>query len=332
MLIPKNNPAFYFPLGNGRYEVKPGFYAFSADFGNAQQDSQLFQIDNTFPRYRKNKLTVRNESLEKYICQSTPGLSFPVINKFILHTLSKEHPDYFLFDSRQLTLDCKLTDEKLVFNSHYELDYELSLLSTKLPYINSWDALAMQLQEDLAIMQVDPDGQGKLVALHLCAPNHWAATDKIGKDFLSIHQAVPGMERINQRAKEINLATLNKGPFVRFAWGLSTDTQLNHHPVPPVNTPPERWYGRMFDSNKPELFLRTERQTLTGFPEHGLVLFTIRTYFYDVAELMLKQKQHLLAAITTMRKATLRYKGIALDKKEICDWLKNMISHEVDEE
>jgi len=321
MLIPNNNPAFYFPLHNGRYEVKPGFFPFSADFGNGQQDSRLFQIDKTFPHYRKNKLTARNESLGKYICQSTPGLSFPAVNQFILNSLCQEHPDYFLFNPRHQALDCKLTDEQLVFDLNSELDYEQSRLCTDKPYINSWDALAMQLQEDLAIMQVNTQGQGKLLALHLCAPNHWAATDKIGKDFLSIHQSVPGMERINQRANEINLATLNKGPFIRFAWGLATDTRLNHHPVGPSNISGNNWRGRQFNPSRPELFLRVERQTLTGFASEGLVLFTIRSYFYDVQKLKAEQKQQLFDAIHTMKEETLRYKGLINSKKTIECWL-----------
>ena len=40
------------------------------------------------------------------------------------------------------------------------------------------------------------------------------------------------------RYRENKIACLSenarKGPFVRFAWGFSTDTRLNHHPEPPL--------------------------------------------------------------------------------------------------
>jgi hypothetical protein len=138
---------------------------------------------------------------------------------------------------------------------------------------------------------------------------------------MSIHAPVPGMERINQRSREINLACLNKGPFVRFAWGLSTDTHLNHHPQPPEGTSSQQWHGRKFNPGKPELFMRVERQTLNGFKSAGLVLFTIRTYFYMVTSLNTHHKQLLLNAIKSMTEDTLRYKGINAYKNDICHWL-----------
>jgi hypothetical protein len=66
---------------------------------------------------------------------------------------------------------------------------------------------------------------------------------------------------------------------VRFAWGLSTDTPLNHHPEPPMNILPLQWQGRNFDPNNPRLYLRIERQVIWGLPKYEAVLFVIRTYF-----------------------------------------------------
>lgn len=325
MLIPDNNAAFYFPLSNGQYEVKPGLFPFPTDFGNGQQDFRLFQIDKTFPHYRENKLAARAESLEKYVCQSTAELSFPIVNQFIVDALCSEYPEFFIFDPVQQRLDCRLTDEQLVFDTQGNLEHEKSQINTDTAYINSWDALAMQIQEDLAIMQVDTNGKGKLVALHLCAPNHWAASDKIGKDFLSMHASVPGMERINQRANQINSAILHKGPFVRFAWGFSSDTRLNHHPIAPDNIPTSDWQGRQFNPSTPELYLRVERQTLTGYPTEGLVLFTIRNYFYDVKNLSGEQQKQLLNAIQSMSDDTICYKGLNKSKNMIVNWLSQQV-------
>ena len=42
----------------------------------------------------------------------------------------------------------------------------------------------------------------------------------------------------------------------------------------------------VFDRTKPELYMRIERQLLIGFSECNAALFTIRTYFRDVAELL----------------------------------------------
>ena len=325
MITPGNNPPFYFPPVKGKYEVKPGLASLTTDFGNGNFDRHVFQLDNQFHRYRNNKITARNESLEKYICLNN-GRDLSPVTDFIIKTLVREHPDYFLYDVEKNQLDCTLTNEILAFNQNHQLDNNKSYYQNKIPYINAFDALAMQVQEDMAIMEIDNTGQGNIIALHLCAPNHWAAQDKIGKDFVMTHQPVPGIERINHRANEINLACLNKGPFVRFAWGLSTDHFLNHHPRAPAGIEPPQWSGRKFDPESPVLFMRTERQTIQGFQAEGLLLFTIRTYFYAVDELAREYQKALLNALHSMTEATLQYKGLAESKDAICDWLAQNIS------
>ena len=303
MIATTNNPAFYFPPDKGLYEVKPGLVSLNTDFGNKNADAKIFQIDNQFHKYHDNKLKVRNESVEKYICL-LPDIDLSVINQFILDSLCHDYPEYFSIHTKTERLNCYLTNEYVEINNGC-----------------LFDNLAMQIQEDLAVMEVTPDGDGKIIALHLCAPNHWAAQDKINKDFLSIHEPVPNIERILQRSREINKACLQKGPFVRFAWGLSTDQHLNHHPTPPANISVKEWSGRQFNPDKPKLFIRVERQTLSGFHKEGLVLFTIRTYFYDVATLNKQRRLALINAIHSMNEAALNYKGIATRKESILNWI-----------
>lgn len=307
MITPTNNPAFYFPPEKGVYEIKPGLMPVGKDLGNGKSDCRVFQFDNQFRTYYNNKLKARNESEEKYICIQ-PQADLCVINRFILETLCKEYPDYFSFNMQNNYLDCHLTDKQLQTNTD-----------------NLFVELGMQVPEDLAVMQLDSHGNGKVIALHLCAPNHWAAQDKIGEDFIGIHMPVPDMERIYQRQREINQACLNKGPFVRFAWGLSTDKYLNHHPQPAAGVSQQDWQGRNFNPDKPELYMRVERQTLTGFKAENQLLFTIRSYFYDVQLLEKQQKLALVNAINTMNDQVLRYKGLSGSKEQITCWLKSSL-------
>ena len=78
---------------------------------------------------------------------------------------------------------------------------------------------------------------------------------------------------------------LQKGPFVRFAWGVGTDNRLNHHPAPPPGKTELEWGGRRFDPKNPKLYARVERQVLWAIPNKNRALFTIRTYFQDMAEM-----------------------------------------------
>lgn len=117
---------------------------------------------------------------------------------------------------------------------------------------------------------------------------------------------------------------LYNGPYVRFAWGLATDTRLNHHPQPPVGViSASEWQGRVFNPDQPQLYLRTERQLILGLPEVGALLFTIRTYFENIGNLEDERKDQLRLAIESMDEATLLYKGIGRSRDDILGWLRS---------
>ncbi|MCX7594913.1 MAG: DUF3445 domain-containing protein, partial [Fischerella sp.] len=159
-----------------------------------------------------------------------------------------------------------------------------------------------------------------------CYPNHWSAEEKIGKDFATVHAPVAGMEKINRRASAIVNTMIVQKPMVRFAWGLSTDTRLNHHPEPPANVPVKQWLGRNFHREHPRLYLRIERQVIWGLPEYEAALFTIRTYFRDCSAIK-KDPQlrcKLSAAIRSMTPESLIYKGLAESKASILAWLEQV--------
>lgn len=312
----------------GKYEVTPGLFRFGADFGNGTVDTQLFQIDGRFGEYRAGKLAARREDLAKYVC--TDGLSDGIagaVNAHLAQRLATEHPTWFCIGSAAhggTRLDCALTGESLLFDSGYALrDTRLPDPVTP-PYAHALDALACQLQEDLAVIVADAQGD-RICAIHLCFPNHWAPRDKIGRSFHTIHAPVPGMAPVNRKAAQLVAGMIHKGPFVRFAWGLATDARLNHHPAAPRGEDPGRWAGRCFDAAHPRLYLRVERQTSVGFPEVNAALFTIRTYFYPVAALRRERDTctALLAAIESMSDAQLAYKGLARDRTAILAWLRD---------
>ncbi len=189
------------------------------------------------------------------------------------------------------------------------------------PYTDALDALCCQIQEDLAVVCRRPDGSDSLAAVHLCCPNHWAAQEKVGRTFAQVHAPVAGMAALNQRSGDLVRAMIERGPYVRFAWGLGTDTRLNHHPEPPPDMPTTLWQGRHFDPAHPRLFVRVERQVLWGFPQQETALFTIRTYFRDCAQLAPQERSQLRLAITSMAPETLAYKGLATHRDAILEWL-----------
>ncbi|KAB8314622.1 DUF3445 domain-containing protein [Tolypothrix campylonemoides VB511288] len=323
--------ACYFPLDNGRYEVKPGFMPFGSCLGNGEADKQVFQIDGNFAHYRQTKLLARAERLSKYYqtCNYSHGVA-GAIARLIIDRLTQEHPQYFhsqRLDNSNLAFHSKLTGETLYLDADWQLRQVETQGSQVFPsYASTLDAIAAQVQEDITVICRCADGSNWLSAVHLCYPNHWSADEKIGKDFTTIHAPVAGMEKINRRASGIVNTMIVREPMVRFAWGLSTDTRLNHHPEPPANVSINEWHGRQFDRDNPRLFLRIERQVIWGLPQYDAALFTIRTYFRDCTEIkkdiLLRSK--LSAAIQSMTPDSLEYKGLQESRDNILAWLEEV--------
>ena len=325
---PDSGPAGYYPLSHGFYEIKPGLYPFGADFGNGVSDKKVFQIDHCYAHYRQAKLAGRAQKLEKYY--QTQGLS-DVMQKelisFLCWRLGKDHPKWFEFsklENHSGKFDCRLSGETLIFDSDFNLIETRSSGALNPAYVSGLDAIASQIQEDLAFISLKPDGDNWLSAIHLCFPNYWAAQDKIGRGFAAIHNPVAGIEPLNKNANSIAKAMVHKGPFVRFSWGLSTDDRLNHHPVPPPGVDEQTWCDRKFDPTEPALFLRVERQTIFGLPAVDSALFTIRTYLTDCSRIKQDPVKNaaLQSAIRSMSNESLEYKGLFESKQEILEWLK----------
>jgi len=309
-------PARFFPLAHGVYDVAAGLRPLGTDFGNGSADARVFLLDQHQPHYRAAKLRARAERLETYYPQPDrlDADLRAAQGRFVAETLAREYPAWFILKSNAggFELQSLLTRERFTFSAVGELLEQET--EVKPAYRDGFDALASLLQEDLAVWKRDAGG-GWLAAVHLCFPNHWAAEDKIGRPFNAVHAPVAGFERLAKAAPSLVDGIITKGPFVRFAWGVATDTELNHHPR-------AAFQGRQFDPAKPELYLRIERQTLHGFAREQGSLFTIRTFFLNCAtEITPSERAALCSAIRSMSPQSLLYKGLSQTRDAIIRWL-----------
>jgi len=302
--LPK--PARYFPIRNGRYDVKAGLSVFPTAFGNALQDEQLFQFDTDFHRCRDNKIAVRKQDLNEYVCMTDDSnISIHHVNRFILEQLINQHSQYFRHtkDEDHLKLECSLSGNEILTH------HDQTLISSAYPYnppaMNLFDALALELQEDLCVMQVTSETT-RLCAAHLCAANHWAAIDKLGMDMPGLHEPIPGFYEQNRSPDSLLQGIMKKQhAYIRFAWGISDDYRFNRHP-------------RLQENNDSKVhgdgvFMRIERQLLWPMPDMQTMLFTIKTLFRDCREMKHQQAHEfdqLVNAIKSMDNAALAYKGI----------------------
>lgn len=327
------------------YEVVAGLRALGTDFGNGAADERVFQIDREFSSYRKNKLQCRAERLGKYYATAdySPDVE-RAVTRFLVSRLTCEYPQLFSLDKQAdgvSALRCVLTSEELIFDREMRLvevrgaedvddgdgkDEEEASVAVAPPYASAFDALCSQVQEDVAVVQRAPDGTDHLSAIHLCSPSHWAAEDKIGKDFRFLHQPVPGIERVNQTSAALVDAMIKRGPYVRFAWGIAADERLNQHPsMPSAGLALEERRGQIFQSEQTDspFVLRVERQVLCGLPEASAAIFTIRVYFVSGAEIRRdpRKRDLLRAALLSMTPESRAYKGLRNCLPELIAWL-----------
>jgi hypothetical protein len=320
----------YFPIKNGLYEVAPGLFPLGVDLGQGQEDQKVFQIDDHWSEFRKNKIAGLQERKSKYICDhSFSSAESSELSLWIARRLAQESPqDFQLFENnQQILLQCKKSQDSLSMNPFGELiQYQsASQVMNEGLVTSSLEALCLQVQEDLCWIKKE-NQKDWLAYAHLCSPSHWAAEDKIGLSFEQIHRPIPGIERINRTASNMVEAMINKGPFVRFVWSFVTDQRLNHHPEAPPQFDPIQWKGRCFDPQQKCPFnLRIERQVVYGFPNLNGSLFAIRVSFWSGLEIKnsAHQTQQLISALESMTLESRKYKGVDSCFDELMRWLKS---------
>ncbi len=313
--------ARYFPPSSGKYEVKPGLMPLGTDYGNGAADGLVFQFDASFGEYQKVKEAARAERLGKYYqTRDFAPEIMGTVCRFIARRLAEEHPGLFVLEERDdaVTLRCGLTREALRFDRDMR---RITGPEGHPPYADPFDALASQVQEDLAVVR-RVGGKDWACAIHLCFPYRWTAEEKIGMDFVTMHLPVPGMETFRKPGMVTNM--IKWGPFTRFVWELCTDVRLNHHREPPAGIDPGAWHERPFDPEHPRLFLRVEREVLQGFPEQEAALLAVRISFRDGEEIRRDAalRDPLCATIESMSPEALRYKGLGENRDAVLAWLR----------
>ena len=260
-------PAVYLPPARGRYVTTPDLLPLATDFGNGPIDACLFQFDTNFPAFRDNKLDALNSHPERhFLTDDFDPKTEAVVCERIATQLASEWPTLFAHRSLPRT----------------------------------FAALCLEVPEDLVVVRRTTERGEWNAALHVCAPSYWRPEEKIGRGYSDTHAPVPGIERQKSAAPALVDVMVNRGPFVRFTWGIAFDNHLNQHPD----------LGKsQFDPNN--LFFRVERQTLLPFPEIDAFLFGIRLYVTQLSELSGEKLVLLADALKSMSPEARVYKGIS---------------------
>ncbi len=322
------NPAHYFPLEKGVYEVAPGLRKLGTPFGNGERDGYFLQFDEQLGQFLESKRACRRENLHKYYAKKdlAPSSEAALVS-LLIERLCAEHPGLFSLSesSKGKRLVCRFTGETLHLDSQGKLlGVEALQPPPNPPYADAIDALVSQMPEDIALTQVGEGGTDWLAVGHVCSPSHWSITDKIGQSFFEVHEYVPGAEKMNRTASQLVQGAIQKGPYVRFVWSFVTDNRLNQNPYPPAGFTAEQWHSAPLNlSTECPFFLRIERQVTWGLPSVKAFAFAIRVYFRSAPEIRCNpaERDLLKSTLQSMTVASKRYKRVPEDLSALFSWL-----------
>jgi dimethylamine monooxygenase subunit A len=262
--------ATYFPIQSTPLKMVAGLRAFGVDFGQGAHDRRYFQRDGERARYlaAKRAVAANRHWLSGDDDEAVQSRAAALV--WLRETLAREDPEALA-----------------------EAD--------ALPARDPFEAIALAVQEDFAVLCAGAHDDGRTVALDVRFPSGWRPERLTHASFGAIHAPVPGFADNTAAARSMVRAMVERGPYVRFVWTLCRDDVLDHHP--------ERAHAGSWDEVE-RLFLRVERQVTVSLPEARTSVFLIRTYLYPYAELDLEQRATVREAMRVMPSDVRAYKGL----------------------
>lgn len=174
---------------------------------------------------------------------------------------------------------------------------------------------ARLIQDDLALMIERPDGDYYLLAGAILLPGFWRLQDKFGMRLSEIHTSgdVPQYkEKLEKGMMNFFRRLRPEDPVLRNNYFIQVDENLAwSDSIGPEDSEEVSWNTAQKDKALEQHFFRSERQSLRRLPRSGAVLFTIRTYFEPITEIVKEPyvPGRLASAIRSWGDDVSRYKG-----------------------
>lgn len=183
-------------------------------------------------------------------------------------------------------------------------------------------AAGMALEPDWVLLRADAVGVYRMIAGAVCFPSGWAMREKMGKPIDEIHSIVPGLNVALGRQINSFLEKLApEASWERENWGVSADTELNHHP-----SLARKKLGS--DATLDATWIRLERQLFYKLPRTGAIVFGIRVSHHRISDLAAESEaaRRLSRALETMPEDMAVYKGIGAARAALVAQLKGNVA------
>ncbi|OQD78275.1 hypothetical protein PENDEC_c001G03349 [Penicillium decumbens] len=174
---------------------------------------------------------------------------------------------------------------------------------------------ARLVQDDLALMFERPDGEYYLLAGAILLAGFWRLSDKFGMRLSDIHTSgdVPQYrEKLEKGMMNFFRRLKPEEPVLRNNYFIQVDDNLAwSHSIGPEDADTVSWNTAEKNKAIENHFFRSERQGLRRLPRSGAVVFTIRTYFEPITEIVKEPyvPGRLASAIRSWGDDVSRYKG-----------------------
>ncbi|KAJ5161696.1 hypothetical protein N7492_007088 [Penicillium capsulatum] len=174
---------------------------------------------------------------------------------------------------------------------------------------------ARLIQDDLALMIERPDGEYYLLSGAILLAGFWRFRDKFGMPLSEIHTSgdVPQFREKLQRGMQNFFRRLKpEEPVLRNNYFIQVDEDLAwSRSIGPEDSETASWNTAEKNRAIEHHFFRSERQSLRRLPRSGAVVFTIRTYFEPITEVVKEPyvPGRLASAIRSWGEDVSRYKG-----------------------
>jgi len=177
---------------------------------------------------------------------------------------------------------------------------------------------ARRLEPDWLLLSADPTDGHRLLGGVVVFPSSWSLEAKLGRPLAEVHAPVPGLQEEVGRGISAFLARLEPGAgWERDNWGLSADTELNHHPVRDLP-------GLDAMATLETTWLRLETQFLTRLSAAPALLFGIRVSHHRLDALADEPglAGRLASSLESLPEAVADYKGLAAARAPLIDALR----------
>lgn len=254
----------YFPFGQ-QFNDKMGIYPL-------RENDRLIEVDEQYP----DQINLKRQLLEElpdYYFQTLPAYELPQweVVMLVLEDMVRFSPHSFSLRKDGLNWHWKnrLLNEETTF----------TVGDTQTLPQAPLDWVGRQIQEDLILLAGD---DARLVAGQLCFANDWSLDEKLGLPFWQVHAPIVPIVEPMMRATQNLLARLPVGrPVWRLNWSVKVSDQLD------MSSRHKQALDQLLNDRLPyltpetignQLYIRSERQTLTRLPQSGAILFGIHTY------------------------------------------------------